>query len=909
MNAQSKQSRRGRVWPAPWILAVALALATAGLPARAAVFAPQSADTVQAKIGRSGTESERAIVHVDDMTFDAGPTTEAAINGNQWLNGIVYYQWALGVTEDEKRKWLEAAHAWTLVANVQFRQVSYYDSNYRGNDIMVADSGPEGENNSPVGEHTGTRWMMISTEGFDQPAVMEHEIGHTLGLIHEHQRFDRDGYVEILTSNIEDGKGGNFSLVNSGLVYGAYDFESIMHYAACSFSKDCAQLHYVCDCTHPTIQPRTGYEAMAPLMGYAAGPSVLDAYGMSQTYGGTLCRTPNLLSPRDGYGCLAPDGLLTWEAVPGATRYRVQISMEESFYAIALEALQTGTSYQLPGLGNDRSYYWRVQAETPICGMGERSAPRKFTIEPKVAPVPPTALYPVNGSTTVPTSGYLNSSVVPGANSYTFVIRCASGDIVAGGNSPGAYFYYQLEPATYTWTASASNRCRTSAPSAPARFTVGAGSTCTVPLLSDPPNGANCASPTDLVLRWNAIPGARGYIVGFDKSKGIGHEFTTTTNEFRPSRLNPGEVYYWHVRLDCPCSQFSEARTLRIMPEPPRSVDKLLAPLNLATDQSLRGQLEWQPLDGAVAYRVRLGTVCDSGVVIPSAAPSAGYQGLAQNTTYYWSVQAQDSCGQWGGYGRCWSFHTYWHTGLNRVYVADGLTLHRGQIGAVIPVRLENLRDLANLHVRVRVNAQLLSITGWNLEGTRFQGAASTEVRLRTDEIDANIHFAPTDRCPPAVAAGNGVALNVIVQVRNDAALGSFPVDINSGDARACDDPPISFTLFDGVAQIVDPVVGVGPEIDAPPGRVTLLPIAPNPMRSEAAIRFGVPTTQPVTIEIFNVAGRRVATVFEGVRPGGWAMVRWDGRSADGVRLSAGVYFVRVRGAVEEDRQRLILIR
>lgn len=67
-----------------------------------------------------------------------------------------------------------------------------------------------------------------------------HEIGHAIGLGHEHTREDRDSFVEIHWDNVKGGKGnGNFG-VNTAKYddRGSYDYRSIMHYGETYFAKD-----------------------------------------------------------------------------------------------------------------------------------------------------------------------------------------------------------------------------------------------------------------------------------------------------------------------------------------------------------------------------------------------------------------------------------------------------------------------------------------------------------------------------------------------------------------------------------------------------------------------------------------------------------------------------------------------
>ena len=62
-----------------------------------------------------------------------------------------------------------------------------------------------------------------------------HEIGHVIGLFHEHSRYDRDDHVTIYEKNIRTGEGHNFvkfdelELRTYNL---PYDYTSVMHYGS-----------------------------------------------------------------------------------------------------------------------------------------------------------------------------------------------------------------------------------------------------------------------------------------------------------------------------------------------------------------------------------------------------------------------------------------------------------------------------------------------------------------------------------------------------------------------------------------------------------------------------------------------------------------------------------------------------
>ncbi len=65
---------------------------------------------------------------------------------------------------------------------------------------------------------------------------------------------------------------------------------------------------------------------------------------------------------------------------------------------------------------------------------------------------------------------------------------------------------------------------------------------------------------------------------------------------------------------------------------------------------------------------------------------------------------------------------------------------------------------------------------------------------------------------------------------------------------------------------------------------------SPNPTSGSAALSFTLGAAADVAVEVFDVLGRRVATLADGPRPAGAHEVAWDGRA-----LASGVYHVRLR--------------
>jgi hypothetical protein len=77
------------------------------------------------------------------------------------------------------------------------------------------------------------------------------------------------------------------------------------------------------------------------------------------------------------------------------------------------------------------------------------------------------------------------------------------------------------------------------------------------------------------------------------------------------------------------------------------------------------------------------------------------------------------------------------------------------------------------------------------------------------------------------------------------------------------------------------------------PDEVFLAPVYPNPFNPTAVVSFATPTEQHVRVEVFDVAGRLVSTLFDGITPAN-AMVKVP---FDASELQSGVYLIHARGA------------
>jgi hypothetical protein len=111
----------------------------------------------------------------------------------------------------------------------------------------------------------------------------------------------------------------------------------------------------------------------------------------------------------------------------------------------------------------------------------------------------------------------------------------------------------------------------------------------------------------------------------------------------------------------------------------------------------------------------------------------------------------------------------------------------------------------------------------------------------------------------------------------------------------------VSVLLNTGATVAVEPTVAPTDfELSAP---------RPNPFRSQATFGFSVSRRGQVRLEIYDVQGRSVRTLQDGVlAPGRYERV-WDGMTANGLVARTGVYLVRLSGPGIERTSKALLVR
>ena len=96
----------------------------------------------------------------------------------------------------------------------------------------------------------------------------------------------------------------------------------------------------------------------------------------------------------------------------------------------------------------------------------------------------------------------------------------------------------------------------------------------------------------------------------------------------------------------------------------------------------------------------------------------------------------------------------------------------------------------------------------------------------------------------------------------------------------------------------------------AAPALTRLFPVHPNPFNPSASIRYELSGAQRVTLTVYDMAGRVVKTLVNGVMPAGANETMWHGDDARGTRVASGVYVVKLSTAhAAPQTQKMVLLK
>ena len=103
--------------------------------------------------------------------------------------------------------------------------------------------------------------------------------------------------------------------------------------------------------------------------------------------------------------------------------------------------------------------------------------------------------------------------------------------------------------------------------------------------------------------------------------------------------------------------------------------------------------------------------------------------------------------------------------------------------------------------------------------------------------------------------------------------------------------------------------VGVG-DTETIPGEFALHQNYPNPFNPSTQISFDVPQGMDnVSLNIYNILGKKVNTLVSDVLSPGRYTMEWDANDSDGNSVASGIYFYELRSSTFIARKKMLLIR
>jgi len=115
--------------------------------------------------------------------------------------------------------------------------------------------------------------------------------------------------------------------------------------------------------------------------------------------------------------------------------------------------------------------------------------------------------------------------------------------------------------------------------------------------------------------------------------------------------------------------------------------------------------------------------------------------------------------------------------------------------------------------------------------------------------------------------------------------------------------------ILDGVAYGDSTVLSVEEPGEKTPKHFDLQQNFPNPFNATTTISFQAPATIEVTLEIYNILGKKVAVLIKEIVSAGQHQVKWHGKDGFGRDVASGLYMVVLTTDKFRKAQKILLLK
>ncbi len=207
------------------------------------------------------------------------------------------------------------------------------------------------------------------------------------------------------------------------------------------------------------------------------------------------------------------------------------------------------------------------------------------------------------------------------------------------------------------------------------------------------------------------------------------------------------------------------------------------------------------------------------------------------------------------------------------------------------PSRFEtvSLRVQASSDTSSRTNELMRSVQGTSDEGNTF------DLRLRGQTEQPIVMTLETDRLPSQFES---------LRLINRQTGASFDLRSQQQVELSPKTEETTLTLLAGTDAYVEKK-----QSELVPDELKLWANYPNPFRERTTVEYTLPEAGTVTVEVFDILGRRVSTLVDGHQEEGLHRLDWSPGSQSGGGISSGVYILRVSMDGTSRTQKMTVIR
>ena len=321
---------------------------------------------------------------------------------------------------------------------------------------------------------------------------------------------------------------------------------------------------------------------------------------------------------------------LTWNAVSGATSYRVFRS-ESRGSGYSLLGTTTSTSYTNTGAAAGKTYYYRVKA---VNSVGTSGYSNIVSDKAKTATPAAPSVTAGNSSTGKPqltwkaVSGAVKYEVYRStqqSTGYSLLGTTTSTSYINTGAATGKTYYYRVKAVNRDGVASGYSN------------TVSGKATLPAPAL----NIGLSVSSGKPKLTWNAVSGATSYRVFRSESRGTGYSLlgTTSSTSYVNTGAAAGKIYYYRVKA---VNSVGTSGYSNIVSGKAKAAAPAAPSVTAGNSSTGKPRLTWKAVSGAVSYRIYRSESRGTGYSLLGTTSSTSYvnTGAAAGKTYYYRVKA-----------------------------------------------------------------------------------------------------------------------------------------------------------------------------------------------------------------------------------------------------------------------------